>query len=77
MDFSMKELDEVVIPHHISIKSGVVELGTIVWYVCGADYATVECAVVGDNPEGIQTKLIDVDINDLRLSPNSGDTILN
>jgi hypothetical protein len=63
----MKELDEVIIPSHIAEKLGIVESGTIVWYIKGASYATVECAVTGDNPQGIETKLVDVDINEIRL----------
>lgn len=63
----MKELDEVIIPAHIAESVGVVPHGTIVWYVDGADFATVECAVAADNPDGLETKLIDVDIKELRL----------
>jgi len=63
----MKELDEVTIPPYIAEKFGVVGSGTIVWYVQGANYATVECAVIGDNLQGLETKLVDVDINELRL----------
>ena len=62
----MKELDEVVIPFIIAEKAGVVRSGTIVWYVPDAVYATVECAILADNPEGIKTRLIDVSISKLQ-----------
>jgi hypothetical protein len=63
----IKELDEVTIPSHLAETLGVVAHGTIVWYVHGADFATVECAIVENNPDGLETKLVDVDINKLRL----------
>ena len=63
----MQELDEVAIPDHIAEKLGIVAHGTIVWHVEGAGHATVECAVTGVNPDGLETKLVDVDINELRL----------
>jgi len=62
----VRELDQVTIPTHVAESFEIVPHGTIVWYVDGAGFATVECAVAADNPDGLETKLVDVDISELR-----------
>lgn len=63
----MKELDEVDIPIEIAEKEGVFSFGTVVWYLDGAPFATVECTVLKDNPDWLETKLLDIDIKDLLI----------
>ncbi len=58
----LKELDEVCIPHDIADRERVEERGTIVWYVEGASYATIECAVLGGTGVGDETKLLDISV---------------
>jgi len=63
---SLKELDEVFIPQEVSDLEGVELRGTIVWYIDGASYATIECAVRGGTGVGDETKLLDIDVNSIR-----------
>jgi hypothetical protein len=60
---AFRELDEVTIPSDIAEREGVVQHGTVVWYVDGAPYATIECAVLGSTGIGNNTKLIDIEVN--------------
>lgn len=48
-DKSFRELDEVRIPRELAALEKVSELGTIVWYVEGASYASVDCALLGED----------------------------
>lgn len=63
----IKELDEVFIPEDIAKTEGVVQHGTVVWYNYGAEFATVECEILSNNPDRLKSKLIDVDIERLTL----------
>jgi hypothetical protein len=65
-DKSFRELDEVRIPRELAALEKVSELGTIVWYVEGASYATVECALLGEEGSRAQTKFLDVEVKFLR-----------
>jgi hypothetical protein len=61
-----QEIDVVSIPEIIADRERVKPQGTVVWYVDGAPYATVECQCTDDNPDGLKTKLLDVQLLDLR-----------
>jgi hypothetical protein len=61
-----QELEVVGIPEAIAEKERVKPQGTVVWYVEGAPYATVECQCIDNYPEGLSTKLLDVQLPDLR-----------
>ena len=63
------ELDSVTIPEATAREHGVIASGTIVWHVAGAPYATVECTEVDGRP-GLDTQLVDVLLEDLRLDRN-------
>ena len=58
------ELDVVAIPDAMAREKGVVAIGTIVWCVANAPFATVECTKLGGRP-GLDTELVDVPITDL------------
>jgi hypothetical protein len=58
------ELESVTIPEATARLNGVIARGTIVWFVAGADYATVECTEVGGRA-GLDSRLVDVPLDDL------------
>ena len=60
------ELDAVMVPQALATDEGVEGKGAIVWHVASAPYATVECRVLDENPDGLRTKLLDIPIADLR-----------
>ncbi len=62
----IKELDVVCIPNDLADREGVERQGTVVWYVEGAPYVTVECAVLGGVGIGDKTKLLDIDLDLVR-----------
>jgi len=64
---SFKEADFVAIPSDLALAAGVTPMGTIVWHVPEAPFATVECQVVADNPNGWVTELVDVPLERLTL----------
>jgi hypothetical protein len=63
---AFQELDVVGIPKAIAARERVNDRGTIVWHVEGAPYVTVECRCLDDNPDGLNTKLLDIELSDLR-----------
>ena len=64
---ALKELDRVSIPEYLAQSRGVYSCGTIVWYVPGATFATVECLKIDDNKDGLKTEVIDINVEDLTL----------
>jgi hypothetical protein len=64
----LRELAEVLIPSDLADSKGVENSGTVVWYVPGAVYATVECRVIDNNADGLKTELLDVNVNDIKLA---------
>jgi hypothetical protein len=60
------EIDVVEIPPSLALQHGVEPIGTVVWYVAPAPFATIECCLVSDNPDRLRTLLLDVPIRDLR-----------
>lgn len=65
---TIKELDEVSIPQKLAQAERVEGRGTVVWHLPGAQFVTVECKIIDDNPEGLRTKLLDVAVSDLQRS---------
>lgn len=65
---AMRELDEVLIPRELAEAERVEPQGTVVWFLSGATFATVECRVVDNNPDGLKTKLLDVAVDTLQPS---------
>ena len=63
-DRPLREVDVVEIPEKTASEAGARPRGTVVWYVEGAPFATVECRLLGDDP--LRTVLIDVPVVDLR-----------
>ena len=64
--WSPVELELAEIPSALAETRGVEPIGTVVWHVAPAPYATVECVRVGDNPDRLKTELIDIPLNDLQ-----------
>ena len=65
---SIKELDEVKIPPALAAAERVEECGTVVWCQPGATFATIECRIIDSNPDGLDTKLLDVAVDAVRPS---------
>jgi len=64
--WTLHELAVVAISDEIARQERVDAEGTVVWYVDGAPFATVECQCIDDNPDGLKTKLLDVQLPELR-----------
>jgi hypothetical protein len=62
------ELDYVDLPATLAARERVNPKGTVVWFTDAADYATIECGCLDDNPDGLATKLLDVPLSELRAA---------
>lgn len=65
---ALRELDVISIPKILARHERVKVEGTVVWFVEGASFATIECQCVEDNADGLKTKLLDVQLSDLGVS---------
>jgi hypothetical protein len=61
----IRELDEVLIPEPVAKLHGTESTGTVVWFVSGSRFATVECKVINSTKFPPETKLVDVPIGDI------------